>query len=120
MKILWAVINQDEAILALRSCAKHGHETTIVLNAKDLRSEIGNNHDLVVIDQNLPDEVGITLVRELRAAGVKLPLVIYANLRFELNGGLAEEGAHAGATAVYSKETDPTCEVLARDLALFA
>ena len=120
MKILWAVINEDEAMLALRSCAKHGHEADFVLSAREIRAEIGKSYDLVVIDQNLPDEVGITLVRELRAAGVRVPLILFADLRFEMNGGLAEEGAHAGATAVYPKETDPTCEILARDLTLFA
>lgn len=115
MRILWAVLDDGEDFLANRACARKGYDARTVRSAREVRVEIGRGYDVVIVDQNLPDLTGVKLVSELRASGLRIPLVIYADLRFERNKGLVDEGNRAGAV-VYAKETDSTHELVVDEL----
>lgn len=78
-----------------------GFEADVVHNAKDARNQIYEGaHDAVVLDLGLPDQNGLDLLRELREAGVMLPIII---LTTRIKVGDRVAGLNAGADDYITK-----------------
>jgi DNA-binding response OmpR family regulator len=69
------------------------HEVTVVPNLSEARSSLIFDHfDLLLVDYDLDDGKGATLVRELRDAGNKIR-IIGVSAREEGNAALLQAGA---------------------------
>jgi len=82
MRVL--VIEDDAETVAyiLRGLHEHGHVADHVADGQDgLVMAIGGLHDVLVVDRMLPGIDGLGLVRTLRAAGVKAPVLFLTALR---------------------------------------
>lgn len=71
---------EDEAELANVVLAALGKHSILVDHVSHLRDAVSaaadNPYDVVVLDRTLPDGDGLSIVRPLRAAGYKLPILI--------------------------------------------
>ncbi|MBX7201033.1 MAG: response regulator transcription factor [Rhodospirillaceae bacterium] len=74
------LIVEDESELSARLAAnlsRHGVICECVENAEDARALMGETFDAMVIDLGLPGMGGLDLIQELRAKGVKTPILIF-------------------------------------------
>jgi len=68
---------QRLASLIVRGLAKAGFQAEAVHNARDARERIFEGAlDAVVLDLGLPDQDGLSLLRELRQSGIMVPVII--------------------------------------------
>lgn len=82
MKII--VIDDDQEILEVLESFFNslGHSVIGVLNsAEGLKKVASEIFDLVMVDINLPDKDGITLLREIKHLDPKLPVVMITGYR---------------------------------------
>ena len=103
LKIL--IVDDEEAdrITVRRLLKRSGMETQITEAAdyEEAKEKMSNNlFDCVLIDYLLPDQDGLTLVREIRQQGVKIPLIILTGHGDE---GIAVDMMKAGASDYLSK-----------------
>ena len=94
MKILVVEDDQETAAYVARGLREHGHVADIAANGQDgLFLAVGGSHDVLVVDRMLPGLDGLGLVRALREAGVKAPVLFLTAL-----GGVGDRvrGLEAG------------------------
>ncbi len=94
MKILVVEDDQETAAYVARGLREHGHVVDVAVNGQDgLFLAVGGSHDVLVVDRMLPGLDGLGLVRALREAGVKAPVLFLTAL-----GGVGDRvrGLEAG------------------------
>jgi len=95
MHILFAEDDLETATFVKNGLDELGHVTTHVANGEEaLRTGMGGPFDLIVLDRMLPGLEGLDVLRRLRAAQVRAPVLILTAL-----GGIADRvaGLDAGA-----------------------
>ena len=87
----------------LRSAlASHGYDVTTVASVAQAVAECaGHPFDLVILDLGFPGESGASLLKEIRQAQSKVPVVIYSGL---VTSDMEKELRVAGANEVLSKD----------------
>ncbi|PRD55561.1 response regulator transcription factor [Phyllobacterium myrsinacearum] len=77
MRILLVEDEEAMALALMKMFAQQGcimdHVTTIAMGEEALRSNV---HDVVLLDRNLPDGDGVTLLRSMRNIGVTTPVIV--------------------------------------------
>ncbi len=94
MKILVIEDDQETAAYVARGLREHGHVVDIAGTGQDgLFLATGGGHDVLVVDRMLPGLDGLGLVRAMRAAGIKAPVLFLTAL-----GGVGDrvQGLEAG------------------------
>jgi PAS domain S-box-containing protein len=93
---LFLVEDEDDiALLVRRAMERAGHQVTRCRNAADALTVLGHQaFDLVLLDQVLPDMLGIDLLRALRRDGIAVPVIMVTAYGDEL---LAAAVLRAGA-----------------------
>ncbi len=82
MRILVIEDDTETAAYILRGLHEHGHVADHVADGQDgLVMAAGGGHDVLVVDRMLPGIDGLGLVRTLRAAGVKAPVLFLTEPR---------------------------------------
>ena len=82
MKVLVIEDDAETAAYIVRGLHEHGHVADHVADGQDgLVMAAGGSHDVLVVDRMLPGLDGLGLVRTLRAAGVKAPVLFLTALR---------------------------------------
>ena len=82
MKVLVIEDDAETAAYILRGLHEHGHVADHVADGQDgLLMAAGGGHDVLVVDRMLPGIDGLGLVRTLRGAGVKVPVLFLTALR---------------------------------------
>jgi len=78
------LIIEDDATLSTHLASelkKHGHNTTVIDTASEaIKSNLANNHDIVVLDLLLKDEHGEDFVRYVRKENIKIPIIVLSSL----------------------------------------
>lgn len=115
MKIL--LIEDDAATAAhvVKSLRQHGHVVDHAANGRDgLFLAAGETYDVMIVDRMLPGLDGLGIVKTIRGAGVKTPVLILTTL-----GGIDDrvEGLESGADD-YLVKPFAFAELLARVNAL--
>lgn len=81
MRILLVEDERDAARLLARSLREHAFAVDIALDGRAaVEKAFVNNYDLILLDVMLPDRDGITVCRELRAAGNAVPILMLTAL----------------------------------------
>ena len=81
MKILLIEDDQETASYVARGLREHGHVVDHAANGRDgLFLAGGGEHDVLIVDRMLPGTEGLGLVRMLRDAGVKTPVLFLTAL----------------------------------------
>ena len=115
MKILVAEDDPQMAEFVRRGLAENGHSVETVADGRDALSFcLYNPCDLVVLDRMMPGMDGLAVVKALRAAGRRMP-VIFLTARGDVDDRV--EGLMAGADD-YLVKPFQFSELLARVLAL--
>jgi len=115
MKILLIEDDKDTAGFVASGLREHGHAVDRSENGTDgLTLASGAGYDVMVIDRMLPGVDGLSIVKTVRAAGVKSPVLLLTTL-----GGVSDrvEGLEAGADD-YLVKPFAFAELLARVNAL--
>lgn len=115
MKVLLIEDDPDTAGFVASGLRENSHLVDHAANGRDgLSLASGGAHDMMVIDRMLPGLDGLSIVKTIRAAGVKAPVLILTNL-----GGISDrvEGLEAGADD-YLVKPFAIAELLARVNAL--
>ena len=115
MKILLIEDDPDTAGYVANGLRENSHLVEHAANGRDgLFLASGGGHDVMVIDRMLPGVDGLAIVKTLRGAGVKEPVLMLTNL-----GGINDrvEGLEAGADD-YLVKPFAFAELLARINAL--
>lgn len=82
MKVLLIEDDAETASYIVRGLHEHGHLTDHVADGQDgLVIAAGGQHDVLVVDRMLPGIDGLGLVRTLRGAGVKSPVLFLTAVR---------------------------------------
>ncbi len=82
MRVLVIEDDVETAAFILRGLHEHGHLADHAADGQDgLMMAGGGSHDVLVVDRMLPGIDGIGLVRTLRGAGVKAPVLFLTALR---------------------------------------
>ena len=82
MRVLVIEDDAETAAYILRGLHEHGHVVDHVADGQDgLVMAVGGAHDVLVVDRMLPGIDGLGLVRTLRGAGVKAPVLFLTALR---------------------------------------
>ena len=95
MKLLVVEDDDETAAFLLRALQEAGHVVDRAASGRDgLLLAAGEPYDVIVLDRMLPPPDGLTIVRTIRAAGVKAPVLLLTAL-----GGIDDrvEGLEAGA-----------------------
>jgi two-component system response regulator TctD len=95
MRLLVVEDNADLAELLLPALARHGFAADLMTGAADAEAALANSHyAAIVLDLGLPDEDGLVLLRRLRKAGARIPV-----LALTARGSVADrvDGLNAGA-----------------------
>lgn len=111
MKVL--VIEDDEVVRTLltRVLQKHEYTVSAVADAQEgERMATGGAFDCIILDLALPDKNGLEVCRDLRAGGVKTPILI---LSARKNIDTKVSGLHNGADDYLTKPFDNK-ELIAR------
>ena len=98
-----------------QSLEEHGHVTDLASNGRDgLFLATGTTYDVVVVDRMVPELDGLSLVKAVRAAGVKTPVLFLTTM-----SGVSDRvaGLEAGADD-YLVKPFAFAELLARIHAL--
>jgi two-component system OmpR family response regulator len=115
MKILLIEDDPDTAGYVANGLRENSHHVEHAANGRDgLFLASGGNHDLLVVDRMLPGLDGLSIVKTIRVAGMKAPVLMLTNL-----GGINDrvEGLEAGADD-YLVKPFAFAELLARINAL--
>ena len=115
MKILLIEDDPDTAGYVSNGLRENSHVVEHAANGRDgLFLASGGGHDLMVIDRMLPGLDGLSIVKTIRVAGMKAPVLMLTNL-----GGINDrvEGLEAGADD-YLVKPFAFAELLARINAL--
>ena len=115
MKLLLAEDDPETARYVKRALAEAGHTVDVAASGRDsLMLAAGEAYDVIVLDRMLPGMDGVAIVRTLRAAKVKTPVLMLTAL-----GGIDDrvEGLEAGADD-YLVKPFAFAELLARVNAL--
>src|ERR1700704_6355077 len=94
MKILIIEDDEETATYIVRGLREHGHVTDQASNGQDgLFMATSEFYDMLVLDRMLPGIDGLDVVRRIRAAGVKAPVLFLTAL-----GGVGDrvQGLEAG------------------------
>lgn len=85
MRVLVVEDTEDVADAIVAHFDRNGHVSDHALNKEDAAHLIEvETYDLVILDLNLPDESGLTLLREMRGSGSAVPvLVLTARIHIE-------------------------------------
>ncbi len=82
MKVLVIEDDAETAAYICRGLSEHGHVSDHAANGRDgLFMAGGGDYDVMVVDRMLPGLDGLGLVRTLRGAGVKAPVLFLTALR---------------------------------------
>ena len=82
MKILIIEDDEETATYIVRGLREHGHVTDQASNGQDgLFMATSEFYDMLVLDRMLPGIDGLDVVRRIRAAGVKAPVLFLTALR---------------------------------------
>jgi two-component system, OmpR family, response regulator len=82
MKILVIEDDAETAAYILRGLHEHGHLADHAADGQSgLLMAVGGSHDVLVVDRMLPGLDGLGLVRTLRGAGFKAPVLFLTTLR---------------------------------------
>ena len=115
MKLLLVEDDQETAAYLKRALAEAGHTVDQASQGRDgLLLAVGESYDVVVLDRMLPQIDGVAILRTLRAAGVKTPVLLLTAM-----GGIDDrvEGLEAGGDD-YLVKPFAMAELLARVNAL--
>ena len=115
MKLLVVEDDAETAAFLMRALQAAGHVVDQAANGRDgLLLAAGEPYDVIVLDRMLPPPDGLAIVRTIRAAGVKAPVLLLTAL-----GGIDDrvEGLEAGADD-YLVKPFAFAELLARVNAL--
>jgi two-component system OmpR family response regulator len=115
MKILLIEDDPDTAGYVANGLRENNHLVEHAVNGRDgLFLASGGGHDMMVIDRMLPGVDGLAIVKTIRVAGLKAPVLMLTNL-----GGINDrvEGLEAGADD-YLVKPFAFAELLARINAL--
>ena len=115
MKLLLVEDDQETAAYLKRALAEAGHTVDQASQGRDgLLLAVGETYDVVVLDRMLPQIDGVAILRTLRAAGVKTPVLLLTSM-----GGIDDrvEGLEAGGDD-YLVKPFAMAELLARVNAL--
>ena len=94
MKILLIEDDRETADYVAQGLSEEGHLLSVAKGGQDgLFRATGENWDLLIVDRMLPGLDGLSLVRTLRAGGVKTPVLFLTTM-----GGVGDrvEGLNAG------------------------
>jgi two-component system OmpR family response regulator len=81
MRILVVEDDPETAAYVSKGLAEAGHAAEIVADGRDgLAQAMGEEYDILVVDRMLPGLDGLSLVRALRAAGQKVPVLFLTSL----------------------------------------
>lgn len=115
MKLLIVEDDKDVATNLRAALAEAGHAADIAAHGRDgLMLAVGETYDVIILDRMLPQIDGLVILRTLRAAGVKTPVLLLSAL-----GGIDDrvEGLEAGGDD-YLVKPFASVELLARVHAL--
>jgi two-component system OmpR family response regulator len=115
MKLLIVEDDQEAAAYLKRALSEAGHNVDVAVSGRDgLMLAAGEPYDVLILDRMLPQIDGLAIVRTIRAAGVKTPVLLLTAL-----GGIDDrvEGLEAGADD-YLVKPFAFAELLARVNAL--
>jgi two-component system OmpR family response regulator len=115
MKVLVVEDDAKTGAYIKQSLDEHGHVTDLASNGRDgLFLATGTTYDIVVVDRMLPGLDGLSLVKAVRAAGVKTPVLFLTTM-----SGVSDRvaGLEAGADD-YLVKPFAFAELLARIHAL--
>ena len=115
MKLLLLEDDQESAAYLKRALAEAGHTVDHASKGRDgLLLAVGETYDVLLLDRMLPELDGVAVLRTLRAAGVKSPVLLLTAM-----GGIDDrvEGLEAGADD-YLVKPFAFAELLARVNAL--
>jgi two-component system OmpR family response regulator len=115
MKLLLVEDDQESAAYLKRALAEAGHTVDHASKGRDgLLLAVGETYDVVLLDRMLPEIDGVAILRTLRAAGVKTPVLLLTAM-----GGIDDrvEGLEAGGDD-YLVKPFAFAELLARVNAL--
>src|SRR5260221_9800462 len=115
MKILLIEDDAEMAAYLANGLREHGHVVDPVANGRDgLFLAAGERYDLMIVDRMLPDLDGLGIVKTVRGAGVKTPVLLLT-----ARGGIDDrvEGLEAGGDD-YLVKPFAIAELLARVNAL--
>jgi two-component system OmpR family response regulator len=115
MKLLLVEDDQESAAYLKRALAEAGHTVDHASKGRDgLLLAVGESYDVVLLDRMLPEIDGVAILRTLRAAGVKTPVLLLTAM-----GGIDDrvEGLEAGGDD-YLVKPFAFAELLARVNAL--
>jgi two-component system OmpR family response regulator len=94
MKILVVEDDTETAAYIANGLQEHGFTVDQALNGRDgLFLAVGEHYDVVIVDRMLPGLDGLTVVKTLRGAGVRTPILFLTTM-----GGVADrvKGLEAG------------------------
>lgn len=115
MKLLIVEDDREAAAYLKRALSEAGHTVDYAAQGRDgLMLAVGETYDVIVLDRMLPQLDGLAILRTIRAAGVKTPVLLLTAL-----GGIDDrvEGLEAGGDD-YLVKPFAFAELLARVNAL--
>ncbi|MGA0602404.1 winged helix-turn-helix domain-containing protein [Caulobacter sp. KR2-114] len=115
MKLLIVEDDKDTAAYLKKALGEAGHAVDVANSGRDgLLLAAGETYDVMVLDRMLPQVDGLTILRTIRASGVKTPVLLLTAL-----GGIDDrvEGLEAGGDD-YLVKPFAIAELLARVNAL--
>lgn len=115
MKILLIEDDDQTAKFVAKGLREHGHAVEHAANGRDgLFAATGGGHDVMIVDRMLPAVDGLTIVKSVRGAGIRTPVLLLTTL-----GGINDrvDGLEAGADDYLTKPF-AFAELLARVNAL--
>ena len=81
-----------------------GHEVTTAINAHQAVGMVSSQpFDLIILDNSMPGETGVSLLKKIRSSRNQVPIVIYSGF---ITAELEKEARSAGATEVLGKGLD--------------
>lgn len=80
---------------------RDGHGVLTAVRGQDLISTLQKEKpDIIILDQNMPGEKGVDMIRKIRASNIKLPILLFSG---DVTSELEKEAYGAGASEVVAK-----------------